>query len=195
MKHICVLACLLAAAVAVGGEKPPSTPFPGADETGIDPVIAELVRYRIAKHNDSEGDTADKKVVAMGTNAVPTLIAMAKMAANKDPRVVHPEKYDDFGFELRRPLHMLVDIGDRRAIPVLTALVPYDHPKPRRMLQNLAELLCHGSDEQLQEDAKSNDPHVARAASMVQNDLQTFAYSKEKYRRKTESNKAPEATR
>lgn len=137
MKPICTIASLLLALQALAGAPSPSIPFPGADQTGIDPAIAELVRARIAGHNNPDGADAEKKIVALGTNAVPTLIAMAKLAANKDPLVLRTPGVQDYDWDLIRPIQILVKIGDRRAIPLLSALVQYDDPKPRRMGSDL----------------------------------------------------------
>jgi len=156
-------------------------PFPNLTKTECDAKVAELLALRIAKHNDPEGYEAHNKLVAMGSNAVPTLIYLAQQAANRDQRILSPAKHADYGWELRRPIQILVEIGDRRAIPLLSALVKHDHPKPMRMLQNLAELLCHGPDEQIAADARSSDPNVARAARMILRDTTTFEYYKRKY--------------
>jgi hypothetical protein len=189
-----MITCFLAAAISFGGDAPPSVPFPGADESGIDPVVAKLVRYRTEKHNDAEGSDAEKKIVAMGSNAVPTLIAMAKLAANKDSLVLHKDGVQDYDWDLRRPLQMLVQIGDRRAIPVLSALVKYD-TKPRRMASKLEELLCHGSDRQIEEDTRSEDANVAPVARRILQNPDQFAYYKTLYRKTTESNQPSEGTR
>jgi hypothetical protein len=195
MKLIQMCMVLLMATAGWAGDETPSPPFPDANETGVDPAIAELVRYRIAKHNDSEGAEAEKKIVAIGSNAVPTLIAMAKLAANKDPLVLRTRGVQDYDWDLIRSVQMLVQIGDRRAIPLVSALVKYDDPKPRRMASELEELLCHGSDSQIELDAKSEDPNVARAANRIVKNPDQFAYYKKLYGKKMESNKAPEATR
>ena len=44
-----------------------------------------------------DGDEIARKLVVMGTNAVPTLIAMAQKAANTDPLVLG--KSQDYEFE------------------------------------------------------------------------------------------------
>jgi hypothetical protein len=83
---------------------------------------------------------------------------------------------------------MLAKIGDRRAVPVISALVKYD-TKPRRMASKLEELLCHGSDRQIKLDALSGDPNVARAAKRILEEPDQFSYYRKRYRKKTESNK------
>jgi len=170
-----------------GAARPVSVPFPNVDESVINLEIARLVRERIEKQRDTKGDELHKEIVAMGTNAVPTLIAVAQKAANTDPLVLRRPGCMDYGFELRWPVRMLVDIGDRRAIPLISALVRFDDPKGQRMIQNLAELLCHGTDAQIEADAKSADPNLARAARMVIKDPQTFAFAKSRYRKKEQT--------
>jgi hypothetical protein len=157
-------------------------PFPDLPAEAIDEQVADLLAYRIKMHNDHEGGEAEKKLIAMGPGAVPTLIYLSKVAANSDPRIRNPEENDDYGPDLHWPVQVLVAIGDRRAIPLLSALVKYDHPKPLRMQRNLAELLCHGSDAQIEVDAGSSDPNVAAAAQMVLRDPMSFAYVKSKFR-------------
>jgi len=191
MRRIWVV-CLTLTCFSASAQETKSLPFPGANASQINPQIAELVRYRIAKHNDSEGSETEKKIVAMGSNAVPTLIAMAKLAANKDPLVLRAGGVQDYDWDLIRPVQMLVQIGDRRAIPVISALVKYD-TKPRRMASGLQELLCHGSDHQIEADALSEDPTVARLAKWILQEPDQFAYYKKLYRKTTESNQASHA--
>jgi hypothetical protein len=170
---------LLAASTFAG------VPFPHVDESVINPEIRRLVEERIVRHNDAGGSEIDRKIVSMGTNAVSTLIVMAQKAANTDPLVLGEPGCQDFSFELRRPLDILVSIGDRRAIPVISVLVKFD-TKPRRMSSSIAELLCHGTDEQIKADANSQDPNVARAAQTVLRYPEQYKYYKDMYRKKRE---------
>jgi len=75
-------------------------------------------------------------------------------------------------------------------MPLISALVKYDHPKPRRMASRLEELLCHGSDRQIEFDGQSEDPDVARAAKWILEHPDQFAHCKRLYRVNKESNKA-----
>jgi hypothetical protein len=170
---------LLAASAFAG------VPFPHVDESAVNPEIRRMVEERIVRHNDSGGSEIDRKIVAMGTNAVPTLIVVAQNAANTDPLVLGQPGCQDFGFGLRRPLDMLVSIGDRRAIPVISALVKFD-TKPRRMFNSMARLLCHGTDEQITADANSQDPYVARSAQTILRYPEQYQYYKDMYRKKPE---------
>ena len=189
MKRVWIT-CLLLICVAGKANAAEVVPFPDVEESSIDPQIARLVRYRIQRHTDAEGAKAEKKIVAMGTNAVPTLIAMAKLAANNDSLVLEKEEVQDYDWELRRPLQMLVKIGDRRAIPIISALVKYD-TKPRRMTSKLEELLCHGSDQQIKLDALSEDPNVTRAANRILEEPDQFSYYKKLYRKKAAISRSP----
>jgi len=180
------LALLTLAWVQLAGSRVfAEAPFPNVDESAIDPEIKKLVVERIARHNDPEGSETARKIVAMGTNAVPTLIAMAQKAANTDPLILSKPGHQDYGFELRRPLDMLVAIGDRRAIPVISSLMKFD-TKPRRMFSSLAELLCHGTDEQIEADAKSQNTNLARVARNILRSPEQYKYYKDLYRKKRE---------
>ena len=186
------LVCILVGSVFFPSLALAELPFPEMDGVETDPEIVELVAYRIEGNDLSEGYETHIKIVAMGAKAVPTLIALSKRAANVDPRVLGQEQ--DFGFELRRPIEMLVEIGDRRAIPLVSALVKYD-TKPRRMHDYLAKLLCRGTDEQIEGYSKSKDPNVARVAKQVDLKKMREALSKETARRiRFESNVDPFAT-
>ncbi len=176
--HITFLVLLCFTTIA---QQVPPVPFPGAGHSPIDPALAALVRYRIDQHND--GSAAEKKIVAMGAKAVPTLIEMAKLAANKDPLVLRKDGVQDYDWDLIRPIQMLVQIGDRRAISLISALVKYDDPKPRRMAHSLEVLLCRGSDQQILLDAQSEDPNVARAAKKILNNPGQFEQYKQLYRK------------
>ena len=158
--------------------------FPSIDESAINPEIRRLVVDRIAGHNDAEGSELDRRIVAMGTNAVPTLIAMAQKAANTDPLVLGKPGCQDFGFELRRPVDILVTIGDRRAIPIISALMKFD-TKPKRMFTSLGRLLCHGTDEQIEADAKSQDQGLARVAQVILRNPDQYEYYKRLYRKQS----------
>lgn len=172
---LCSMACVVGA-----GE----LPFPNADQETANPEVRRLVQTQSRWREDLKASSEAKtKILAMGTGAVPSLIILLKQSANRDPRVLGHVGVQDFGHEIRTPLYDLRDIGGRRAIPVLSKLVQYDHPKPRRMLQVLAELLCHGSDEQIALDAKSADPNVARAAQMIIREPMTFAPCKKEFRK------------
>jgi len=161
-------------------------PFPNVDESVIDPEISALVLERIAKTSGETQDLnrtkeIDRTIVAKGTKAVATLIAMAQKAANTDPLVL--EKSQDFGNELRCPVDILVAIGDRRAIPFFSALMNFD-TKPRRMFTSLARLLCHGTDKQIQLDAKSRDPNLACVAQIILRYPEQYKYYKDLYCKK-----------
>lgn len=163
-------------------------PFPEAEQETPD---AEVIRLVTIQANERKGiETfeasldAKKRIMEMGTNAVISLIILLKQAANKDPRVLHPDKFDDYGYEIRISLCDLRDIGDRRAIPVFSTLVKYDDPKSRIILHALAVMLCHGTDEQILQDSQSDNPNVAQAAQMVVRNAMTFEPSKQKFREK-----------
>ena len=176
------LAWLLMPASPILGD----VPFPDVDESVIDPEIRALVVERIAKTSGETQDLnrtneIDQTIVAKGRNAVATLIAMAQKAANTDPLVLG--KSQDFGNELRCPVDMLVKIGDRRAIPLLSALMKFD-TKPRRMFTSLARLLCYGTDKQIELDAKSQDPNLARVAQTILRYPDQYKYYRDLYRKK-----------
>ncbi len=56
--------------------------------------------------------------------------------------------------------------------------------KPRRMFTSLARLLCHGTDKQIQLDAKSRDPNLARVAQTILRYPEQYKYYKDLYRKK-----------
>ena len=56
--------------------------------------------------------------------------------------------------------------------------------KPSRMFTSLARLLCHGTDEQINADANSQDPNVARVAQIVLRNPDQYKYYKDLYRKK-----------
>ena len=62
------------------------------------------------------------------------------------------------------------DIGDRRALPAISALVKYDNEQCR-FRGALETILLHGSYDQLLGDVRSGDPNIARIAQrLVDND-------------------------
>jgi hypothetical protein len=160
--------------------------FTNVDETVINSEIKALVMERISKtsgrtQNLTRVEQIDQTIVAKGTNAVPILIAMAQEAANTDPLVLG--QGSDYGNALRCPVDLLATIGDRRAIPLLIALMKFDD-KPARMHNALCMILCHGTDEQIATDAKSNDQNLARAAQLILRYPVQFQFYKDKYRSK-----------
>ncbi|HUT12404.1 MAG TPA: hypothetical protein VMY42_18035, partial [Thermoguttaceae bacterium] len=80
-------------------------------------AIERLLSIRAAKWSDAEGYEAHKQLVAMGPDAVPSLLICFQKAAHRDPRVRDPQTVSDFGSELRAALYALEEIGDRRALP------------------------------------------------------------------------------
>ena len=113
-------------------------PFPGVVSQAPDPEIMRSVSVRAVKWNEPEGIEAHKRLLSMGRTALPELIAAFRIAANSDPRILkcqNPETAHDegdYGNELQCLLCVLVEIGDRRALPAIGALVGYDG-KARRM--------------------------------------------------------------
>jgi hypothetical protein len=162
MKILIVLGCLLLGACGFA-----EVPFPHPDESVIDPEVRRLVGERVASKLGQDlhrTEEIDRMIIAKGSNAVPSLIAMAQTAADTDPLVLGQSQ--DYGNELRCLASLLAEIGDRRAIQFFSALVRFD-TKPGRMYGWLRILLCHGTDKQLEQDAQSPDPNVASMAQYI----------------------------
>jgi len=147
----------------------PTLPFPEAENEFVDARVRDLVAIdaKTGLRDEEEVSRAVNQLIAMGTNAVPSLITLLKQAANREPRILHRPKVPcSFGYEVRSISQNLAVIGDRRAIPVLSLLIKYDEVgKGNTSNPILAELLNHGSDEQLRKDMESEDPNVARIAN------------------------------
>lgn len=181
MKALIGLGCLL-----LGTLGSAEAPFPHPDESVIDPEVKRLVDERVAKTSGLSQDLdraerIDRIIIGKGTNAVPSLIAMAQGAANTDPLVLG--RGQDYGNELQCPANLLAEIGDRRAIPLFSALMRFD-TKPGRMFTWLARLLCHGTDKQIRLDARSQDPNVARVAQHILRYPVQYQYLMDRYRKR-----------
>ena len=100
----------------------------------------------------------------MGAEVVPRIIVSFKRAVNRDGLILEPEFSWDTGSKVRAALYALRDIGDRRALGPIGALIKYEYGKAGRAGNVILEILARGSDQQLQADARSDDTHIARFA-------------------------------
>jgi len=160
--------CLALSPLAAGKEPETQVPFPDAMAQEPDPEVARLVSVWAQNWTSPSAWDAQKTIISMGSEAVPSLIIIFKRAANKEPFIIEkPQKETDIGRnELRVTLVALERIADRRALPVISPLVKYDS-KARRFRGALEQILIKGSDAQLQQDAKSDDPTIARMAQFI----------------------------
>lgn len=144
--------------------------FPQADNEFADAEVRRLaaIQANPGVQGETEVRAANAKIAAMGANAVPSLIVLLKQAANRDPRVLNPSNANlNFTSEVRCLASDLGEIGDRRAIPVLSALVKFEYPKADQITHPLGELLSHSTDEELLRDSESEDPVIARMAKRI----------------------------
>jgi len=144
-----------------------NVPFPDAMEQEPDPEVARLV----SNWNHAGPPSADdprKTILSMGSDAVPSLIIILKQAANKEPVIIEqPGGTTDISVgDQRAALIALADIGDRRALPAISALVKYDNEQ-WRFRGALETILLHGSYDELLRDAESDDPNIARIAQQL----------------------------
>jgi len=160
----------------------PTIPFPHAMEHEPDPEVARLVSIWSSNWTSPAARDAQKAIVSMGSDAVPSLIIILKRAANTEPFIIgKPRRPSDIRRgELRAALIDLQEIADRRALPALSALMKYDN-KPRRFGGALKTILLHGSDEQLQRDATSPDPNIARIAQLILDNPERYDYRRKEY--------------
>ncbi|HUT14593.1 MAG TPA: HEAT repeat domain-containing protein [Thermoguttaceae bacterium] len=97
-----------------------------------------------------------------------------------------PQTVSDFGSELRAALYALEEIGDRRALPAISALVKYDN-KPRRMQSALEDILAKGSDQQLWVDIRSDDPNIADGAQRILDSPEQYGRAERREPRESEA--------
>jgi len=156
-------------------------PFPDAMEKDPDPRIVQLISVWVRGWHSDAGIKAHHEIVSMGAEAVPSLIIIVKRAANTEPLIVEKQGTvsDISRGELRASLIALREIGDRRALPAISALVKYD-TKAGRFRHALAGILLRGSDEQLQSDARSGDPNIAHMARVILDHPEQYDYSRKK---------------
>jgi beta-lactamase regulating signal transducer with metallopeptidase domain/HEAT repeat protein len=141
-------------------------PFPEADNESETLDVKRLLD-RVVSWNEMDGIQAREQLVAMGSSGVPAILIGLKKSANADPRILYPQRVQDFDWRLRAAMYALAAIGDRRAIPAISTLTQYEVPKASRASEALELILAQGSPEQLQADAKSDMPPVAKAAARL----------------------------
>ena len=141
-------------------------PFPEAEKEREDPAVRRLLD-QAAGFATEAGHGARKELAAMGRDSVPAILVGLKKVANRDHRILDPRQHQDFDWSLRTALWALDVIGDRRALPAIAALVPYEISKARRATEALELLLAQGSPDELRADAKSDVPVIAQRAQYL----------------------------
>ena len=143
-------------------------PFPEAEQESETADVTRLLD-KAERWNEVDGVQARERLVAMGGSGVPAILIGLKKSANADPRILDPQRIQDFGRRLRAAMHALAAIGDRRALPAIATLTQYEFPKAARASHALRLILAQGSPEQIQSDAKSETPAIAKAAARLLN--------------------------
>ncbi|MCY2926299.1 MAG: ATPase, T2SS/T4P/T4SS family, partial [Planctomycetota bacterium] len=141
-------------------------PFPEAQQESEDAAVSRLID-RAEGRNGVDGLRAREELVAMGHDGVPAILIGLKKAANSDPRILAPQQNQDFGWRLRAAMYALAAIGDRRALPAISTLTRYEVWKAARASEALSLVLAQGTPQQLQLDAKSESPGIAKAAQRL----------------------------